>query len=570
MNHLAARNFLGFALTAMGFCWAGCRPTTQTVSGTVANPSPPVAPVSASAEKSPIRFTDRAAAAGLNITPIAPQKPPRTILQVTGCGCAFLDYDGDGWLDIVIVGQPRPALFRNRGDGTFENVTQRVGMNAEGTFMGVAVGDLDNDGRPDILLTGYGKNALYSNRPTGFVDITARAGLAARSANDWATSAAFADLDGDGKLDLLVGHYVTFSPQTRQLCKFGEVEASCPPFYYEPQTLQAFRGHGNGTFTEVTRAWGMAAGHGNNLGIVCADFDDDGWLDIYVANDGLPADLWRNLGKGRFENIGALSGTAYDDSGKEQAGMGVDCADYDHDGRLDLLVTTFQNQPRALYRNLGKGMFRFVSTESGLAMPTVNRLGFGVAFADFDGDGWADILLANGHVQDTIAEFQPPATYAQTLQCFRNRSDGTFAEVSGESGEAFARPIVGRGLAVGDFDNDGRPDALVVDLEGRPLLLHNESPPSHWLGIRLIGRQGGREAIGTRLILESPLGRQTAEVGTGRSYLSASDPRVLFGLGTRPLSGQITLTVIWKGGHRQKMAVDSVNRYLVLQEPSSP
>ena len=511
---------------------------------------------------SPILFSNRAAQARLNFSLGHNGKSPLTILDVTGCGAAFLDYDGDGQLDIFLVGQPRCALFRNRGDGTFEDVAKKMGIDAEGVFMGVAVGDVDGDGRPDLFISGYGKNVLYLNRPTGFIDATKTAGLTSRSPYDWAVSAVFADFDGDGNLDLAMGHYVTFTPKTLQFCTFESVKGSCPPYYYESQSLTVYRGDGHGKFVDATRKWGFDKGHGANLGLAAVDYDGDGRTDLYVANDGQPADLWRNTGKG-FENKGGESGTAYNQDGKEQAGMGADWGDYDGDGRLDLAVTTFQNEPRALYRNLGNGQFQYASNLAGIAAPTLSRLGFGVVFADFDQDGLPDLLFANGHVQDTINQFQPPATYKQKLQCFHNEK-GVFREVSEGCGASFSEAIVGRGLAIGDYDNDGRPDALVVNAEGKPLLLHNDSPLRTWLGVRLIGRPGNRDAIGSKVILTTDRKNQIREIQTGRGYLSASDPRALFGLGETPKSAR--LTVIWHGGKTQQVPIDRFSRYVTIEE----
>ncbi len=490
-------------------------------------------------------------------------RSPLTILDTAGCGCAFVDVDGDSLPDILLVGQPRCTLYHNRGDGTFEDITERAGLTATGTFMGVAVGDYDNDGRPDLLITGYGCNVLYHNLGGRFEDVTQRAGLEARGPTDWATSATFADLDGDGKLDVVIGHYVTFTPQTLQTCDYSGVPAACPPFYYDAQKLTVYRNLGNGRFQDVTAQWGMAGGHGNNLGVAAADFDGDGREDLYVANDGLPADLWHNTGKG-FVNVALASGTAYDREGQPQAGMGIDWADVDGDGRPDLLVTTFQDQAKALYHNEGAGQFRFVSFDVGLGAQTRNRLAFGVICADFDGDGRPDIVFANGHVQDTINRIHPPATYAQSPQCFRNRGDGTFDDVSATCGPAFQKPIVGRGLAVGDYDNDGRPDLLMVDLEGHPLLLHNESPPTHWLGVRLIGRRSNRDGIGAHLTLTAGTQRQVREVQSGRSYLSACDTRILFGLGSA--STLPSLTVHWLSGRVQQVTVPALDRYLTVEE----
>lgn len=517
-------------------------------------------------QHSPFRLLDRARDAGICFQLGHHGHSPLNILETAGCGCAFLDFDNDGFLDVLLVGQPYCALYQNNRNGTFRECTKEAGLTVEGMFMGVAVGDYDNDGWPDVFLTGYGRNVLLHNHEGYFEDVTRGSGMEAVSPYDWATSATFTDLDRDGVLELVVGHYVTFTPHSLQTCRYGSVQAACPPFYYDPQFVRVFRYNHDNKFTDVTRMWGFDKGHGNNLGVAAADYDNDGWQDLYVANDGLAADLWHNRHTG-FENVGLLSGTAYDANGNPQAGMGVDWGDYDNDGYLDLIVATFQDQPRALYHNEGNGLFKFVSYAAGLA-DTTQRLAFGVAWADFDLDGWLDLLFTNGHVQDTIYQFHPPATYRQTMQAFQNRRDGTFRDVSSEVGPAFLQPIVGRGLAIGDYDNDGKPDALVVDLEGHTLLLHNETPTSNlWLGLKLVGTKSNRDAIGTRIYLETSDTRQMREVQTGRSYLSACDPRVLFGLGTHN-GTPVKLSVHWPSGKVDDISVSRFNRYITIREDS--
>ena len=546
------------------FVFAGCKN------------KPPVKPirepVPAVLVSSPVRFSDRAEQAGIHFRLGHKGKSPLTILETAGCGCAFLDYDSDGFLDILLVGEPRCALYRNRHDGTFEDVTDKVGLTATGTFLGCAVADYDNDGSPDILLTGFGRNVLYHNKQGHFEDVTLQYGLQSRHPYDWATSATFTDLDNDGRLDLVVCHYVTFTPKTLRTCAYEGIQAACPPFYYEPQTLTVFHNEGK-RFRDVTVAWGFSGGHGNNLGVIAADFNEDGKPDLYVANDGTPADLWQNDGKSvggaftpHFTNIAVQSGTAYDADGAPQAGMGVDAGDYDGDGRLDLVVTTFQDQAKAVYHNEGEGQFRFNSFGVGVGAQTKTHLGFGVLLQDFDNDGWLDLMIANGHVQDTIQRYHPPVTYAQTPQCFWNKGDGTFAEVSSSCGPAFSTPIVGRGLASGDYDNDGKVDVLMVDIEGKPLLLHNESLSNHWLGIKLMGKKSNRDGIGARLTLEAGSRRIVQEVRTGRSYLSACDPRTIFGLGAwnRPVS----LKVHWPAGQTERFDLPNLDRWLTLQEGS--
>lgn len=545
-------------LSLLGNFIIGCRPQS------IPTPLDKYAYNSRNLMDTPFYFEDRAEEAGIHFELSHNGRSPLTILDTAGCGCAFLDFDQDGHLDVLLVGQPFCSLYRNNGNGTFTDCTKEAGLRMEGLFMGVAVGDYNNDGWPDLFLTGYGKNVLLQNNQGHFEEITSGSGLEAKGPYDWATSATFVDLDRDGYLELVVGHYVTFTPHSLQTCSYENVQAACPPFYYDPQYLRVYRYHHANRFEDVTVQWGFSKGHGNNLGVAAADYDNDGWQDLYVANDGLAADLWHNQYPD-FLNNGLLSGTAYDVNGNPQAGMGVDWGDYDNDGKLDLIVATYQDQPRALYHNEGKGLFKFVSYAAGLGAQTTNHLAFGAAWADFDGDGWLDLLFTNGHVQDTIFQFRPPITYPQTLQAFHNLRDGTFREVSSQCGPPFRTPIVGRGLAIGDYDNDGKPDALIVNLEGKAVLLHNETKQyPHWLGLKLIGTKSNRDAIGARIYLECGDTQQMREIQSGRSYLSACDTRALFGLGAH---SQITnLTVHWPSGKKDTLSVPQVDRYFLVYE----
>ena len=515
-------------------------------------------------------FRDVAYDAGLRFRWGHEGKSPLNILETAGGGCGFMDYDRDGFPDIVLVGD-RLALFRNKGDGSFQDVTSGSGLNARGSLMGCAVGDYENDGWPDLFITGHGIARLYRNvGGTGqFSDVTARAGIELHSQDDWCSSAGFADLDADGHLDLLVGRYLLFTSKSRQLCDYpaaaGEqkVGAACPPLYYSPQKLLAFRNRGNGTFEDVSARF--PHGHGNNLGLAFADYDRDGRTDVYVANDALPGDLYRNLGGWKFENTGTASGTAFNEDGREQAGMGVDWGDYDTDGLLDLLVTTFQNEPKSLYRNEGRGQFSYASNRAGIGYPTKSRLAFGGGFIDYDNDSFPDLLLANGHVQDTINRIHPPATYAQTMQLFHNREDGSFDDSTLTGGTAFSKPIVGRGAAFSDYDRDGRMDALVVDSEGFPLLLHNETKtPNHWLGIRLHSQYSGRDAIGATVTLETAAGTRVSESQSCRSYLSASDPTIHFGLGAEAEVAKVSIR--WTSGKNTQLKNVQANRYIAIRE----
>jgi hypothetical protein len=471
-------------------------------------------------------------------------KSPLNIMETLGCGCAFLDYDNDGWLDVFLVGQPTSALFRNKGDGTFENVTAQSGITRPSNWMGCAVGDYDNDGYPDLFVTGYGDCALYHNNARNrdghgaiFTEVTQQAGIVN---HDWTTSAAFADADGDGWLDLYVASYVEFNEKTIQTCTYRGVPSACGPRFYDAQKGRFYRNVGNGRFVEATKQFGFDTAHGKGLGVIFSDYDNDGKIDLYVANDETPADHFRNRGNGKFENVGVLVGTAYDHDGQVQGGMGVDFGDYDNDGDLDLIVGTFHLEPNSLYQNDGKGGFAEVSVPAGIAEATLRHVAFSVRFFDYNHDGWLDLLITNGHVQDNVHKFDASTHYAQPMQLFRNRRDGRFEEVTRLAGAVFQRRLVGRGAAFGDYDNDGDVDVLVSDLEGPALLLQNQignqritqyAIRRNWLIVDCIGTQSNRDAIGARVTLNVGGKKRLAEVQRGVGYMSASDKRVHFGLG---------------------------------------
>ncbi len=523
-------------------------------------PAPPEPP---GATKAPPRvrfsFQDVARKAGLQFRWGHGGKTPLTNLESFGCGCAFWDFDGDGWLDILLVGEPVCALYRNvpgeSGGRRFADVTRSTRLDrTRGPWKGCAVADWDDDGDLDLFLSGYHTAALLRNDSGRLVDVTRAAGL--RHAG-WGSSAGFADYDRDGDLDLFVGNYVKFGPGSVKYCTFRHgVRGGCPPRVYPAEKGVLYRNDG-GRFRDVTARAGMSDTHGKTLAIGWCDYDDDGDPDLYLANDGELGDLYRNEG-GRFTNVGILTGTAFGLNHQAQAGMGVDWADYDRDGRFDLVVTAFSDESYSLYRNLG-GFFRNVSAEAGIAAPTFKPLGFGCRFLDVDNDGWPDLVFANGHVYDQAGKMDPLTPYRQTTQLFRNEGPGRagpvrFTDVSAAAGEPFRRPIVGRGLATGDFDADGRVDLLVVDYEGAPLLLRNTSEtPHHWLRLRLDARgPRNRFAYGARVIVEAGAARYVAEVSPVVSYLSSSDPRPHFGLGAAAAVDDVV--VHWPDGLRERFA----------------
>jgi predicted Zn-dependent protease len=490
------------------------------------------------------RFEDAAAAAGLagfiqDNGAEANQQLPETFSG----GVGLLDYDGDSSLDAYCVqGGPFPPgpntthggdrLYRNRGDGTFEDVTERSGIAAmpRGYGHGVAVGDYDNDGRPDLFVTRWRSYALYRNRGDGtFEDVTRDAGLGGD--RDWPTSAAFADLDDDGDLDLYVCHYGEWDPAHPLICKdpAGAVILTCDPRRIRALPDHLFRNDG-GRFVDVTAGSGIVDREGRGLGVVAADLDIDGRVDLFVVNDSTANYLFRNLGGLHFEEVGHEAGVAANAGGGYQAGMGVACGDVDGDGRLDLAVTNFYGESTTLFHNLGQGLFADHTAVAGLAAPSRHRLGFGMAFLDADNDGWLDLLTANWHIGDQ----RPLFPYAMPPQLFLGGPAGTLADVTAGAGTPFQRAYVGRGLAVGDLDNDGRTDALMVTQNEPLVFFHNGggATPGHFLTLRLEGIRSNRDAVGARVTVSAGGRARVAPRLGGGSFQSASDPRVHFGLGT--------------------------------------
>ena len=547
---------------------SGCRHKSETLP-----PSP-----KSGASSGSVRFREVAAEAGLHYQWTAPGKRPLNILQTIGNGCAFLDYDQDGNLDVLLVG-PKPALFKGDGKGHFTDVTAETGIGAlQGYFLGVAVGDYDNDGFPDVYLSGYREaRMLHNDGGKGFRDVTAALGL---KPQPWGSSAGFADLDGDGYLDLYVCNYAAFDPKTiPQLCKFqtkdqGEVLSSCGPRYYKGIQGVMYHSQGGKRFEDVTKTWGFDTHNGRGLGVAFADIDGSGRMATAVANDEAPGDLFHRPGAGmKNENIGEVSGVARDRNGTLHGGMGVDWGDYNNDGKFDLFVATFRNEAKALYRNDGNLQFTDVSYPVGVARPALPYVTFGCKFLDADNDGWLDIILCNGHVQDNIKLIEN-TDFPQPVVFMRNAPPGQFEDETQSSGIGALPPIVGRGLATGDYDNDGRVDVLIVDSEGKPMLLHNESGQeaegkgqrgsgSAWVGFRCVDKNR-RDAYGAILTLEANGVKQMRQCQSSGSYLSASDPRVHFGLGRETKA--VSLTVRWPDGKTKRVENLTIDAYHTLTE----
>src|SRR5579872_5635133 len=501
--------------------------------------------------------------AGLDYHWEAPTRRPLNILDTIGNGCAFLDYNQDGNLDILLVG-PRLALYRGDGKGHFTDVSAAVGLaGLSGHFLGCAVGDYDNDGYPDIYITGYQTGILLHNvGGTHFDDVTRASGLLSQS---WGTSAAFADIDGDGKLDLYVGNYVRFTASSQQYCRTNGVDTSCPPGIYDGIPGRLYRNLGNGHFADVTKSWGLQSSPGKTLGVAFADLDHSGRQSLALANDEVPGELYLNQG-GAFRNIGASACIAYSNVGQPQAGMGLDWGDYDGDGRLDLAVMTFATELKPIYHNEGHHFFTDESSQLGLTKIVSPYVAFGVKWIDADNDGWLDLLITNGHIADNIAETGQGYTYRQPTLFLKNLLGKRFVRIAQPD---LDRPIVGRGLAIGDYDNDGRIDALVVDSEGEALLLHNETPDAgHWLTLRLIGHRGNRDGYGAEVTIESAKRKLFQHCHADGSYLSSSDPRVHFGLGDENTVRR--LTIRWPGGGVQTFENLAADRILTVEEGRAP
>jgi hypothetical protein len=519
-------------------------------------PAPPAGSPSAIAQ--PGLFQDVAGAAGIRFQHASGATTDHRFAEITGSGCAFLDFDRDGWLDVFLLdagsldsGKPpaRNALYRNV-EGRFQDITEDSGLVSTGYSQGVAVGDYDNDGYPDLYVTAYGRNHLFHNeRGSGrFKDVTEPAGVAdVDQGPRYSLSAAWGDYDRDGDLDLFVTHYVVWRPETDQPCvnALGK-RGYCSPEKYQGDRSRLYRNEGNGTFKDVSERTRIGQAKGRAMGAVWLDFDDDGWEDLFVTCDLTPNLLFRNTGKGGFEEVALDANVAYGEMGTPLSGMGVAAGDYDNDGREDLHVTNFSHQPNSLFLNRGRGLFENTSVLSGIAEPSNLLLGWGCEFLDYDLDGRQDVVVANGHIQEEIARLVPGLTYAQPKSLYRNLGDGLFRSLPDGIGD-LAVPTVARGLAVGDYNNDGRPDLLVNNQNGAAQLLRNQGTgTAHSLSIELVGRRSNRDGQQARITVYAAGKRQVRRARTNGSFCSSSDPRVLFGTGTAVTVDRVE--VRWPGG----------------------
>ena len=505
------------------------------------------------------------------------RSPDYYLPETTGAGCAFLDYDNDGWMDIYLVNSgkcdffaPDPplrnALYHNNRDGTFSDVTERAGVGGGGYGMGVAVGDFDADGWPDLYVTQYGRSILYHNNGDGtFSDVTEKAGVAAPG---WASSAAWFDYDNDGRLDLFVCRFVDFDKSKNKFCgdeKTGE-RFYCIPRVYSPSHSWLFHNNGDGTFTDVSTESGIADALGKAWGVVSTDVNNDGWMDLFVANDTVANFLFVNKGNGKFEEKGLEAGVAYSQSGRERSGMGVDSADFDQDGWQDLFVTNVDQEMYSIYRNNHDLTFDDKAGPMGLGRLTRLMSGWGVKFFDYDNDGNADLFIANGHPDDKIEAHSSHVSYKEPLLLFHN-TGRSLENVSGVAGPAFSQSLAARGMAVGDFNNDGAVDVLIAVNNGAPLLLKNVSAPANqWLGVRLMGKKSNPDAIGARIIWQSgDLKRSRLKVGGG-SYLSSHDPREVLGIGARTKVDRLEIHWPQPSGRVETFTDLPINRYITIVE----
>jgi enediyne biosynthesis protein E4 len=521
----------------------------------------------------------------------------RFLLEEMGCGAAFFDYDNDGWLDIFLVNgtsfdaissntEPTSYLFHNNRDGTFSDVTREARLAHAGWGQGCCIGDYDNDGFDDLFVTYWGRNVLYHNNGDGtFTDVSETAGVAG-DAGRWGAGCCFLDYDRDGRLDLFVANYVRFDPgQTpgpgeSPLCKYNNIAIPCGPQGFGGGTNILYRNRGDGTFEDVSEKSGIAnprAAAGPvysdqnwrpvgsfGMGAAAADFDNDGWPDIYVACDTAPSLLYHNNHDGTFSEVGVAAGCAFNEDGVAMAGMGVAVGDYDGDGWFDIVRTNFSDQITTIYRNLGDGTFYDAALQAGAGVNT-KYLGFGVGFLDFDNDGWQDIFIANGHVYPQIEGRKLHVSYAQRKIVYRNLRNGRFAEVSQKAGAAILEPQVSRGCAFGDFDNDGNVDVLVNNLDGAPSLLRNEGGSrNNWLILKCSGTRSNRSAIGTRVRVVAGERSQIAEVMSGSSYYSQNDLRLHFGLGQAKRVDRIE--VRWPAGGQETFSDIAVDQILHIRE----
>jgi enediyne biosynthesis protein E4 len=580
-----SKQLAGCALLA-SLMFAGCRqkpappheaattPQAHASASATVTPSQPTAPERPSG---PIHFTDITAQAGIHFVHNNGAFGKKYLPETMGSGVCFIDYDNDGWQDILLVnsmdwpghkkGKSYPALYHNNHDGTFTDVTRQAGLDVEMYGMGCAIGDYDNDGYDDIYITALDGSHLFHNLGNGkFQDVTAKAGV---SSPGFATSAAWFDYDNDGKLDLVVDHYVDWSIAKDQTCSLdGTHKSYCTPELYKGESITLYHNEGNGKFKDVTKTAGLYDPTDKALGIALIDYDNDGWLDLFITNDTQPNKLYHNNHNGTFTETGFAAGVAFSDAGKARAGMGTDAADYDNSGRQGLVIGNFANERMALYHNDGRGLFTDQAMSAGIALPSAKSLTFSAFFFDYNLDGLPDIFALNGHVADDISVVQPTIGYAEQPLLFRNLGHGKFEDVSDKVGSAFRQPVVGRGAAYADIDNDGDLDLLLTTSNGPVRLLRNDNGNQNdMLRIKTIGTRSNRDGIGTRVILTTSTGQRMDEmVKSGSSYLSQSELPLTFGLGKPDPDKLISLEIRWPSGHKDTISNIHPDQFITVKE----
>jgi hypothetical protein len=532
--------------------------------------------------QSPVTFTDITAQSGIAFRHNASPTSQKYLPETMGGGVALFDFDNDGRLDIFFTNgarlqDPMPKgarpdksdprfwnrLYHQKPDGTFEDVTEHAGLRGDGYSMGVAAGDFDGDGFVDLYVTGLEGGTLYRNRGDGtFEDVTQKLNAAVKG---WTTSAGWLDYDRDGRLDLFVARYMDWDFERGALyCGSPQVRAYCHPDNFKGASPVLLHQKSDGTFEDVSAKAGVADPEGKSLGVAFADFDGDGWTDIFVANDNARQFLFRNKGDGTFEDVALLAGVGYDENGKSFSGMGVDAADFDNDGNVDVFVTALSNETYPLFRNNGDLTFAYATSSAGVSLISIPFSGWGARFADFDNDGLRDIFVAQGHVLDTIEKTTGFLMYKEPPLLMRNTGK-TFVNVSDSAG--LTMKLAARGAAFGDINNDGQTDVVLAQTDGPPVILRNNGTKNHWLGLALVGTKGNRQALGARVVVTDSLGgRQVFDVTSAGSYLSSNDPRVVAGLGTK--TGVRSVEVRWPDGRTQTVDNPQIDKYLTVTEKS--
>jgi enediyne biosynthesis protein E4 len=554
-------------------------PETQPATAEPQVPAPFVAAPGQAKQRpsGPIQFVDVTAQAGISFKHNSGAFGEKYLPETMGSGACFVDYDNDGWQDVLLVNsadwpdhkthKSYAALYRNNQDGTFTDVTREAGLTIEMYGMGCAVGDYDNDGFDDIYITAVGGNHLFHNNGKGgFTDVTQRSGV---SDPGFSTSAIWFDYDNDGKLDLFVLHYVAWSQEKDLYCSLdGKKKSYCTPDAYKGESATLYHNLGNGRFEDVTKRAGLYDPSSKSLGVAILDYDNDGWMDLFVSNDTQRNKLYHNNHDGTFTESGELVGVAYGESGGTRAGMGTDAGDYDHSGRQSLVVGNFTNEGLTLYRDDGTGLFSDQSLASGVNEPSINVLTFGSFFFDYNLDGLLDIFALDGHVADDISALRPTLKYAEPPLLFRNEGKGKFADVTSRTGTALQKAVVGRGAAYADIDNDGDLDLLLMTNNGPARLLRNENGNQNdMLRVKVVGTRSNRDGIGTKITMTSNKGgRQFAIVKSGSSYLSQSELPITFGLGKPDETRIISLELVWPSGKKESVANLKPSQFVTIEE----